>query len=111
MLHGKKSDELGLPSKPDNFVFTNPTTRTAYHSYDTAWMKARDAAGLPKVRMHDLRHTFASLLINKGVSLYEVQTLLGHSSLQMTQRYAHLAPDLLHMRTELVGAILSKTNP
>jgi len=107
----KKSDELGLPSKPDNFVFTNPTTRTAYHSYDTAWMKARDAAGLPKVRMHDLRHTFASLLINKGVSLYEVQTLLGHSSLQMTQRYAHLAPDLLHMRTELVGAILSKTNP
>lgn len=112
VLHAarKKSDELGLPSKPGDFVFTNPTTRTAYHSYDTAWMKARGAAGLPEVRMHDLRHTFASILINKGVSLYEVQTLLGHSSLQMTQRYAHLAPDLLHMRAEMVGTILSKIN-
>ena len=60
--------------------------------------------------MHDLRHTYASLLINKGVSLYEVQTLLGHSSLQMTQRYAHLEPDLLHKRTELLTNIISKTS-
>jgi hypothetical protein len=47
------------------------------------------------------------LLVNKGVSLYEVQTLLGHSSMQMTQRYAHLAPDLLHSRTELVSSIIN----
>ena len=51
-----------------------------------------DAAGLPDVRIHDLRHTYASLLINNGVSLYEVQELLGHSSSAMTQRYAHLQP-------------------
>jgi site-specific recombinase XerD len=71
------------------------------------WHLIRDAADLPDVRIHDLRHTYASLLINKGVSLYEVQTLLGHSSVQMTQRYAHLQPDLLHQRAEIVGGIVS----
>jgi len=53
-----------------------------------------------------LRHTFASVLINKGVSIYEVQTLLGHSTIQMTQRYAHLAPDRLQNRTEIVGNVI-----
>lgn len=104
-----KSEDLLLPTKQDDFLFINPITRTAYHSFDTAWFKARAQAGLENVRMHDLRHTFASLLINKGVSLYEVQTLLGHSSMQMTQRYAHLAPDRLHRRTELLTSIISKS--
>lgn len=52
----------------------------------------REQLGLEDVRIHDLRHTYASLLVNKGVNLYEVQQLLGHSSAQMTQRYADLAP-------------------
>lgn len=104
-----KSEDLLLPTKPDDYLFINPITRTAYHSYDTAWFKTRAEAGLENVRMHDLRHTYASLLINKGVSLYEVQTLLGHSSLQMTQRYAHLEPDLLHKRTELLSNVISKS--
>lgn len=104
-----KSEDLLLPTKPDDYLFINPITRTAYHSFDTAWFKTRAQAGLDNVRMHDLRHTYASLLINKGVSLYEVQTLLGHSSMQMTQRYAHLEPDLLHQRTELLTSIISKS--
>ena len=110
VLHSvrNKTEQLMLPTKPDDYFFINPITRTAYHSFDTAWFKARAAAGLDNVRMHDLRHTFASLLINKGVSLYEVQTLLGHSSMQMTQRYAHLAPDRLHKRTELLSSIIDK---
>jgi integrase len=103
----ERSDQLMLPVKPDAYLFTNPLTLTAYHSYYAAWFKVRDAAGLSDLRIHDLRHTFASLLVNKGVSLYEVQTLLGHSSVQMTQRYAHLAPDRLQQRTELVGQIVT----
>ncbi|WP_273498650.1 tyrosine-type recombinase/integrase [Lentibacter algarum] len=102
----KKSDEMMLPSEADNYLFTNPMTRTAYQSFYASWFVARDKAGLKDLRIHDLQHTFASLLINKGVSLYEVQTLLGHSSVQMTQRYAHLAPDLLQNRTEIVGGIV-----
>ena len=62
--------------------------------------------GLSEVRIHDLRHTYASLLINNGVSLYEVQELLGHSSSAMTQRYAHLQPNQLRSRTEIVSQIV-----
>jgi len=45
--------------------------------------------------MHDLRHSFASFLINSGRSLYEVQKLLGHHSIQVTERYSHLAHSAL----------------
>lgn len=58
------------------------------------------------MRIHDLRHIFASVLINQGVSLYEVQELLGHSSVAMTQRYAHLQPSRLRSRTEIIGHAL-----
>ena len=101
------TEQLHLPTKPDSFVFTNPITKTAYHSFNTVWFKVRAQADLSDVRMHDLRHTYASLLINRGVSLYEVQQLLGHSSLQMTQRYAHLEPNLLHRRTELLSGVVN----
>ena len=103
------AERLDQSTQPDRYLFTNPRTGHAYDSFYAAWYKARDRAGLEDVRIHDLRHTFASLLINKGVSLYEVQTLLGHSSVQMTQRYAHLAPDRLHKRAEIVGDIVGKT--
>lgn len=59
----------------------------------TSFQKAREKAGLEDVRFHDLRHTFASRLVQQGVSLYEVMHLTGHKSVSMVQRYAHLAPD------------------
>jgi integrase len=55
------------------------------------------------VRIHDLRHTFASLAVNSGASLYDVQKLLGHASSQMTQRYAHLADDSVRRAAEQVA--------
>ena len=103
---GQVAERFGLTVGGAEYVFQNPRTKTAYQSFYASWYIARDAAELDDVRIHDLRHTFASLLVNKGVSLYEVQTLLGHGSVQMTQRYAHLAPDLLHRRVQLVGDIV-----
>ena len=50
---------------------------------------------MPDLRIHDLRHSFASFLINGGRSLYEVQKILGHTQVKTTQRYAHLSQDSL----------------
>jgi integrase len=52
--------------------------------------------GLPVIRVHDLRHTFASCLVMEGVPLYTVQKLMRHGSIAMTERYAHLASSHLH---------------
>lgn len=62
-------------------------------SVKTAFTVAVNKAGLEDFRFHDLRHTFASRLVQQGVSLYEVMHLTGHKSFQMVQRYAHLSPE------------------
>ena len=59
------------------------------------------------LRLHDLRHSFGSFLVNEGVSLYVVQALLGHANACTTQRYAHLASDTLTDATEIVDGIVT----
>lgn len=63
---------------------------------------------LPHARIHDLRHTFASLAAQSGVSLFQVSQLLGHSTVAMTQRYAHLCPDSLRAASQSVVAAVAK---
>jgi integrase len=85
-----------MPRKPDcEWAFANPETGKPYVSIFYAWNTARKSIGLSDVRMHDLRHSFASLLINSGRTLYEVQHILGHTQVKTTQRYAHLSQDTL----------------
>ena len=77
------------------FVFANPETGKPFTGIFKSWNAARIAVNLKDLRMHDLRHSFASALVNKGNSLYDVQKLLGHSSSRMTERYAHLSTERL----------------
>ncbi len=85
-----------MPRKSDcEWAFANPDTGKPYVSIFYAWNTARKSIGLSDVRMHDLRHSFASLLINSGRTLYEVQHILGHTQVKTTQRYAHLSQDTL----------------
>jgi len=75
------------------YLFPSPTTGKSYTFIRYAWQTIKRKANIPAdVRLHDLRHTFASRLVSAGCSLYEVQMLLGHADSRMTQRYAHLSP-------------------
>jgi len=56
--------------------------------------------------MHDLRHSFASFLVNAGRSLYEVQKLLGHTQIKTTQRYAHLSQESLLSAANVVSDLV-----
>jgi len=88
------------------YLFPSPLTQKPYANIYHAWHYARAKAGLNDVRLHDLRHTFASTLINNGRSLYEVQQLLGHSTPRMTQRYAHLSHNTLRDAISCAGKVL-----
>jgi integrase len=77
------------------WAFANPDTGKPYVSIFWAWNTARRRADLADVRVHDLRHSFASLLINSGRTLYEVQHILGHAEAKTTARYAHLSQSTL----------------
>jgi len=83
------------------YVFPNPKTGRPIKYFHHVWNRIRTNAGVPDLRIHDLRHNYASLLINSGRSLYEVQKLLGHSNIATTQRYAHLTQDTLRDATEI----------
>ena len=83
-------------------VFTNPDTRTRWCDQKIAWRYTIRRAKVTKFRFHDLRHTFASRLVQAGVPLQAVQELLGHATIEMTMRYAHLAPDDLRKAVEII---------
>jgi integrase len=70
------------------------------------WRRIRARAGLADVRLHDLRHSFASVAVGLGEGLPMIGKLLGHTQTQTTARYAHLAADPLRAATERVGAAL-----
>ncbi len=71
------------------------------------WKRVCKAAGIEGCRLHDLRHTYASLLVGSGASPFVVQQLLNHSTPTMTQRYAHLAPGHLLEAANLAGRLVT----
>ena len=85
------------------WVLPNPATLRPYVTLKRAWETARASAGLPGLRLHDLRHSAASFMINAGIDLFAVGRVLGHADHKSTMRYSHLANDTL-MRAVEAGA-------
>lgn len=99
-----------LPNKGGSpFLFPGSKIGKPLNNARKCFQRALKTAGLTHFRIHDLRHTFASLAINNGATLYEVQHLLGHASNTTTQRYAHLASDNLRKASARVGALVVPT--
>ncbi len=86
------------------WLVPNPDTLKPFVSIKHAWQRAIRVAKLPGLRIHDLRHSAASFMVNSGVDLFAVGKVLGHASYQSTQRYAHLANDTLLAAVEAGAA-------
>ena len=92
------------PKDESPFVFPSPLDPTRPRSIDLSfWYRARQDADIDNVRLHDLRHTYASHAVMNGVPLPVVSRMLGHSSVTMTLRYAHLADRDVEAAAERVG--------
>ena len=95
-------------AKPgQEFAFPGRNSREHIKQLRSCWHWVSKRAELKDARLHDCRHTFASLLASAGVSLHMVGALLGHTQPQTTHRYAHLYDEPLREATERVGAVVT----
>ena len=90
-----------MKSKPSAYVFPGRVDGQPIKEVKSLWKTILKEAKLENFRIHDLRHTHASYLVSKGLSLSIVGKLLGHTQASTTQRYAHLADEPLRQATEL----------
>lgn len=89
------------------WLIPNPETGKPFVSIKHSWQKARKDARLPDLRIHDLRHSAASFMINAGVDLFAVGKVLGHADYKSTMRYSHLANETLLSAVEAGAAKMS----
>jgi integrase len=98
------------PHRLPEYVFAGRFGRGHRSSIKRNWAAICKAAGIAGLRIHDLRHSFASQLVSSGHSLALIGALLGHSNPNTTNRYAHLYDDPLRAAVDRVGALIENTN-
>jgi len=79
--------------KVSEYVFINPRTNKPYTDIKKSWHKVLDKANIENFRFHDLRHTVATRMVEKGIDLLVVKDVLGHTMIETTMRYAHPVPE------------------
>jgi integrase len=87
-----------------DLVFPSPVTGKRFDNIKKSWARLMGLAQIRNFRFHDLRHSYASKLVSRGADLYVVKELLGHASIETTQRYVHLAPEHKARTVELLNA-------
>jgi integrase len=107
----RRLDEREAPGRivqlrRDDHVFRGGGDAAHINRLERDWREIRAAAGIEDVRIHDLRHSFASMLIGEGLSLPIVGEMLGHSSPSMTARYAHVDEEVQRRAAGLIGKIV-----
>jgi len=90
-----------------DYVFPNPENNFPFKTVRKGFEASCRRAGISNLRFHDLRHTFATRLIRKGVDIVTVQNLLGHHSLTITQRYTHSS---IPLKREAVDLLVEKSS-
>jgi len=99
----RELDRLRIVNGQNTFVFFNPKTGKPFIDMKTGYKGACRRAGISNLRFHDLRHTFASRLVEKGADVETVRDLLGHHSITVTQRYTHSSDDRKKAAVELLS--------
>jgi integrase len=99
---------VNLPRVAENeFVIAGGKAGRPFVGVDKIWDRIRASAGLPDVRLHDLRHTFASIGASASFGLPIIGRLLGHTQAQTTARYAHLSADPLRAANDAIGVVIA----
>ena len=96
------------PRSGSPWVFPSPVNPARARVDLGLWGKARKLAGIEDVRLHDLRHTFASQAAIRGIPLPVVARLLGHAQVQMTLRYAHVSDRDVEAAAERIGGAMAR---
>lgn len=93
--------------KKHEYIFFNETTGKPYREIASkTWGRIRRKAGLPTLRLHDLRHCFGQMLASAGRSLYEIQLIMGHSDPKITMRYSRISPVVLQQASNSASLII-----
>lgn len=90
-----------------SYLLPNPRTKKPFISIYNSWDRARRLAGVSDVRLHDLRHSAASKMVNANQSLYVVGQVLGHAQTKTTQRYAHLSQETLLAAVNAAAGVMA----
>jgi integrase len=93
--------------KKHDYIFFNESTGSSYREIASkTWGRIRRKAGLPTLRLHDLRHCFGAMLASAGRSLYEIQMIMGHSDPKITMRYSRISPLVLRQASNSASDII-----
>jgi integrase len=98
---------MSLGGTKREFVFENADASGPYAGLPKVWERVRVIGEFQGLRMHDLRHSFASLGVVSGTPLAIIGALLGHAHSSTTQRYAHLADDPIRNASEIIGSAIA----